>query len=187
MEETKTTTARRKFLVKASAGALISTIPAKSVWATGLTNSITASGHGSDMGGSKSVYLRPVRFWRNDPNRMGHYKDVDFAVIFGANAFRDNHGARHSESLTLEEVLTTKRDDGTYRYRGEGDVNWNMIAIVMNAFKHGRHSIHYPLVGNNRPFGTVEELGKHLNTKFNSVGVASVYGSQLHNVINHRG
>ncbi len=39
---------RRTFLKRASATAVVGAIPAKSVWATGITNSIVASGHGSD-------------------------------------------------------------------------------------------------------------------------------------------
>lgn len=183
--EDNSTSGRRKFLVKASAGALLSTIPAKSVWATGLTNSIVASGHGSDFGGSKPVYMRPVHFWRNQPKRMGHFKDMTFESVFGANAFKDNYGGRHTQSLTLKEVLTTRDEDGKYKYRGPGDINWNMIAIAMNAHQHSRFSIHYPIVGSGKPFSSVEELGRHINNKFS--GTATFYGAQLENVLNHRG
>lgn len=54
---------RRKFLTRATAGAVLATIPAKSVWATGLTNSIVASGHGSDFAGGKDIKLKSPTAW----------------------------------------------------------------------------------------------------------------------------
>jgi hypothetical protein len=54
---------RRKFLTRASVGAVLATIPAKSVWATGLTNSIVASGHGSDFAGGKDLALKLPHEW----------------------------------------------------------------------------------------------------------------------------
>ena len=185
MEDNKTTASRRKFLTKASAGALISTIPAKSVWATGLTSSITASGHGSDFGGTQKVILKDVHFWRNYPHYIGSIGDVDFAHLFGANAFRTNSGARHSEKLTLNQVLFTQRSDGSFRYPGPGGINWNLITIVLNAHHHGRYGIHYPIAGPGRPFYTVGKLASHLNFKF--AGDATLYASQLQTVIYHRG
>ena len=49
---------RRQFLTRAAVGAALATIPAKSVWATGLTNSIVASGHGSDFAGGTPLILK---------------------------------------------------------------------------------------------------------------------------------
>lgn len=54
---------RRKFLTRATIGATLATIPAKSVWATGLTNSIVASGHGSDFAGGKALILKSPDYW----------------------------------------------------------------------------------------------------------------------------
>jgi hypothetical protein len=56
---------RRKFLTRASIGAALATIPAKSVWATSLTNSIVASGHGSDFAGGKDLALMSPGQWLN--------------------------------------------------------------------------------------------------------------------------
>jgi len=57
------TSSRRTFLTRATIGAGLVTIPAKSVWATGLTNSIVASGHGSDFAGGRPLVLQSPDYW----------------------------------------------------------------------------------------------------------------------------
>ncbi|MBF7072176.1 hypothetical protein ISG33_02010 [Glaciecola sp. MH2013] len=57
------TQSRRKFLTRASSGALLATIPSKSVWATMSSNSIAASGHGSDFAGGKAMHLKKPHHW----------------------------------------------------------------------------------------------------------------------------
>ena len=49
---------RRKFLQKSSAGVVIASLPAKSVWANGIAGSIVASGHSSDWASRNSIVLR---------------------------------------------------------------------------------------------------------------------------------
>jgi hypothetical protein len=63
---------RRQFLTRASVGAALATIPAKSVWATGLTNSIVASGHGSDFAGGTPLMLKlPDQWLRSGVSALG--------------------------------------------------------------------------------------------------------------------
>jgi hypothetical protein len=63
---------RRKFLTRASVGAALATIPAKSVWATSLTNSIVASGHGSDFAGGTPLILKlPDQWLRSGVSALG--------------------------------------------------------------------------------------------------------------------
>ena len=54
---------RRKFLVKATAGAVVATLPAKAVWATGTAGSITASGHSSDFAQNHPIKIKGSHFW----------------------------------------------------------------------------------------------------------------------------
>lgn len=63
---------RRQFLTRASVGAALATIPAKSVWATSLTNSIVASGHGSDFAGGTPLILKaPDQWLRSGVSALG--------------------------------------------------------------------------------------------------------------------
>ena len=54
---------RRIFLTRASVGAALATIPAKPVWATGLTNSNVASGSSSDFSGGIDLALKLPDQW----------------------------------------------------------------------------------------------------------------------------
>ncbi len=77
-QSVSSTQSRRKFLVKATAGAAIASIPAKSVWATGLTNSIVASGHGSDFANGVQFHLLEPSDWVSlDKADLAHrYKTI---------------------------------------------------------------------------------------------------------------
>lgn len=61
-------TSRRKFLKKTAVAGALTTIPAKSVWATGLTNSIVASGHGSDIAQQSQYRLVEPASWISQRN-----------------------------------------------------------------------------------------------------------------------
>jgi hypothetical protein len=54
---------RRRFISRASAGAVLATLPSKSVWATMSSNSIAASGHGSDFAGGAHLQLKKPHDW----------------------------------------------------------------------------------------------------------------------------
>ncbi len=172
------TTGRRKFLAKASAGALISTIPAKSVWATGLTNSIVASGHGSDFGGTTPVSLRPVSFWADNPGYLGIYQNVDFQTLFGGMPFQNN-GQFNAENAALGDMFSKGK------YKGKNEINWLMIAVTMNAYRDGSFGIHYPVIGPGKPFASVQQLARYLYSSYN--GNNATYTAQLLHVLNHTG
>lgn len=160
---------RRKFLQKASAGALIATIPAKSVWATGLTNSIVASGHGSDFAGG-TMNLQDVYWWTSNDNFIPNDK---FSDVF------------RGPPIGLEDVpqsdphikhVMTHLHHGEYRYAGPYDINRQLIATYLNALNHGSHRIHFPVVGPYpKPYATAKLLATTLYdiAKANPTGLAS--------------
>ncbi|WP_020408146.1 hypothetical protein [Hahella ganghwensis] len=82
---------RRQFLQRASAGAVLATIPTKSVWAGGggITQSIVASGHGSDWADGYTIQLRSPGYWKN------HFpsgdKNLSFKNVFGCEPLSENN------------------------------------------------------------------------------------------------
>lgn len=80
----KNTKIRRTFLKRASAGVIVASIPAKSVWANGITNSIIASGHGSDFANGREIELLSpcsiLTLLRQTPDAG---LDLNFYDVFG--------------------------------------------------------------------------------------------------------
>ncbi|WP_395344598.1 hypothetical protein PN836_007490 [Ningiella sp. W23] len=133
---------RRKFLRSATAGALIASIPAKSVWATGgLTNSIVASGHGSDMAGNQSLHLQGPDYWAHALER--HEKLMRFKDIFGRGAYNVSREKRNK--VTVGEILT-RNEDGIYEFGGENEINVYLLSTYFNALHHGRSGVVFPVV-----------------------------------------
>ena len=77
---------RRKFLTRATAGVVIASLPAKSVWAAGgnILNSIVASGHGSDFANGKRIQLLSQGFVKN---KLPQYHNIRFSSVFGGAPF----------------------------------------------------------------------------------------------------
>ncbi|MGB3726817.1 MAG: hypothetical protein WA981_13690, partial [Glaciecola sp.] len=94
------------FLVKATAGAAIASIPAKSVWATGLTNSIVASGHGSDFANGVQIVLLSPNSWKsNGTDLTDTYKSVFHQNPLIGSELRDLIPASALEHITLGAIL----------------------------------------------------------------------------------
>jgi hypothetical protein len=80
----KNTKLRRTFLKRASATAVVGAIPAKSVWANGITNSIVASGHGSDFAhGVPIELLSPCSILAVLSENSNAGLDLNFSQVFG--------------------------------------------------------------------------------------------------------
>lgn len=77
---------RRQFLARTSAAAVVGSIPAKSVWANGILNSIVASGHGSDFTYNREIrLLKPCsinELLQSDSLGLKEFDSV-FSTIFG--------------------------------------------------------------------------------------------------------
>uniref|UniRef100_UPI003BA904B2 hypothetical protein n=1 Tax=Ningiella ruwaisensis TaxID=2364274 RepID=UPI003BA904B2 len=130
---------RRKFLRKTAAGALIASIPAKSVWATnGLTNSIVASGHGSDFAGGTSLVLRHPDQWLHTSSDTS-WHNITFKDMFGSKTI----GTNKNPKLKL---MFRKDRDGNYIHGGPANINVLLVSAVLNAMYHDGHNIIFPVV-----------------------------------------
>jgi hypothetical protein len=147
----KNTTQRRTFLKRATAGAVIASIPGRSAWA-GIAGSIVASGHGSDFNqGACTTLLGPDGFDTGNT--------TNFSSIFGGNPFRANGSVRNSDR-TFGEILTVA--NGTFgdlnanqiqHHLGLNGVNVGLVVIYLNAIYHLNNGIYYPVLSqhNNDP------------------------------------
>ncbi|OUS27742.1 hypothetical protein A9Q98_09055 [Thalassotalea sp. 42_200_T64] len=74
---------RRKFLTRTAAGIVVASIPAKSVFANNVVNSIIASGHASDFAGGDPIELLGPCAWLEQDNYWTDISDMSFNSIFG--------------------------------------------------------------------------------------------------------
>lgn len=91
------TTVRRTFLKRATAGALIASVPGRSAWAV-IGDSIVASGHSSDFQQGKCTKLQGRSYFENGNN--GSYS---FDAVFGSLPF-DRTGAPRSSDVTFSQI-----------------------------------------------------------------------------------
>ena len=86
---------RRTFLTRASAGVLMASLPAKSVWASGgnVAGSIIASGNSSDWAGGNPIHLRSHGYWKTHINKNGYdpleIRKKTFKNVFGSQPTDD--------------------------------------------------------------------------------------------------
>ncbi len=165
---------RRKFLVKAStgitAGAIMATLPTKSVWATGIGNSMAASGHGSDTFGGVTLHLQDAQYLA--ANTTSNIATQRFSDVFGINAYQEDNGAitTYPNSTTLIQILTgmadtTTQDLGLY---GPNNINLNLVIVYLNALLDASDStITYPIINitNSFPFDTITNFASYLGTE----------------------
>jgi hypothetical protein len=125
---------RRKFLTRATIGAALATIPAKSVWATGLTNSIVASGHGSDFAGGRTLVLRSPDYWltSNVPELNVPYSQLTYT------SFPVIHRSLRRLFSSKEGLLLLRHLLGD-RAQLENFIKFTLQGAVGN-FKHGNKS-----------------------------------------------
>ncbi|WP_440903448.1 hypothetical protein ACMZOO_11330 [Catenovulum sp. SX2] len=107
---------RRKFLQKASAGVALTTIPAKSVWASGggILNSIAASNHGSGWTNG-CMYLLSHGYWKQQGETES--KSVLFTTAFGVNSYPEIQ----AEKLASSSVASADTK-GDYQWNGFGEL-----------------------------------------------------------------
>ncbi|MFW8590362.1 hypothetical protein ACOI22_06160 [Glaciecola sp. 2405UD65-10] len=173
---------RRKFLVKASAGTLVASIPAKPLWATEFTNSIQASGGPSGFGGNAVVVTKSSAQWVALAEGLdSHVLHLTFDSIFGGAPWKRADKSRvYSGSLTVLEVLTTKKTNGNYKYHGPSSINLNMLSLWLNAKYHNdsRYGINYPVVGPTAHFKDLHSFGQRVY-QISVDNALSTYSAQL--------
>ncbi|WP_339722163.1 hypothetical protein [uncultured Paraglaciecola sp.] len=137
----KSTKLRRKFLKRASATAVVGAIPAKSVWATGVANSIVASGHGSDFAYGRDLeLLGPCEILTVLSANTDAGLDLNFETVFGVGSGPNQTfseilschcGCPSSATIRYgisNVVFLVKNSDGTYQrikvdeYGTHGDI-----------------------------------------------------------------
>jgi len=167
-------TARRKFLVKTStgiaAGTIMATLPTKSVWATGIGNSMAASGHGSDTFGGITLHLQGASYLAS--NTHVSVNTQTFKSIFGINAYKLDGGAitTYPDDTTLIQILTGMVDNVTpdLELYGPNDINLNMVIVYLNALLDSTDgNITYPIIQmtNSFPFNSISNFADYLGNE----------------------
>lgn len=169
------TQSRRRFVKKAAVGASLVALPVRSVWANGITNSIVASGHGSDWASGGTLRLQGPDYWVSNISIVPSER---FSDVFGKTGYyaRVHQGVQYkngsvrkiSDDRTLSDVLLLKnarKSAGNAPWvAGPSDYNRLMVAMYLNA-KFGNtpegSDVHYP-VANGRPFNDEYEYAEKL-------------------------
>lgn len=177
---------RRKFLTRATAGVVIASLPAKSVWAAGgnILNSIVASGHGSDFANGKRIQLLSQGLVKT---HLPEYHRVNFISIFGGAPFlkKGTLGQTVSEPLGLTLTFGEILNSAGGSIGGPDNVNLHMIALYIAADQtdlnpNNRYNLYYPVVGTGK-FGSAKAFAMHL---YEAVKNGSITGKKLDDIIN---
>ncbi|MBL4632098.1 MAG: hypothetical protein JKY14_13460 [Paraglaciecola sp.] len=156
----KNSTQRRTFLKRASAGAVIASIPGRSAWA-GLAGSIVASGHGSDMNQGVCTQLLSHGFWKNNTGDWAVATSTTFLTAFGGEPIDPTDT---TTGKTLLDVLNNG-GNGPSGLGGPGNVNCHMAAMYLTAAHFSVNpvgnslGIYYPAV---QQHGTLADYGSYL-------------------------
>lgn len=151
--------ARRKFLKRTSAGAILASLPAASVWGQDslIAGSIAASGTGSDFAGGSSIALLSPGYWKNHTQEWGvvpttaSYYSYTNKKPFGYGTWgtlmKDSNGDVLSDAdmqnLTLLKILKNPgggNGEGNIKgkFAGPGNINCYIAEMILNAANHGR-------------------------------------------------
>lgn len=172
------TESRRKFLIKGTAGLVIASLPARSVWASGggVAQSIIASGHSSDFAGGTPIKLLSPGYWKTHQTTEHTTK---FKDIFGGKAFSTTGGATMDDNVTFGQILTTKGS----AYKGVSTVNFHLVAMYLNAKYSGQFGLNFPVFGAGKPFTSLSAFASYLYTKalLNPSGVGTELNSLITN------
>jgi hypothetical protein len=151
------TSVRRTFLKRASAGAVIASIPGRSAWAT-VNGSVVASGHGSGTSSGACTQLLSHGYWKMHLGDWGSVPTSQtFVQAFGGPAIGNTSGQNipasgyYNSSLTLSYIIA-REGNGPSGFGGPENVNIQMIAMYLNAANHGQllsnQLLYYPVLAN---------------------------------------
>ena len=187
----KNTSVRRTFLKRATAGAVIASIPGRSAWAT-VNGSVVASGQGSTVVVGACTQLLSQGYWKTHAtsSEWGQVPLTEtFFGAFGGLAFSSN-SSKFTEDNSLLNILHGKNPDGSKNntWKGPGDVNVQMIALYLAAANHGRklsnQLIYYPVLAdyNNKLNGS-GSYGSYLYAQANNTTARDAFGLTLNTTI----
>ena len=168
---------RRRFVKKAAVGAALVSLPVRSVWANGITNSIVASGHGSDWANNQTLTLQGPNYWLTNIPLLE--RNTRFNLVFGGNAIKGKSDSSEiktngdgsvkvaGDARTLSDILelknNTKPAGEAKGLAGPNDYNRLLVSMYLNAKYSGNpvYDVEYP-VANGRPFANADDFAKHL-------------------------
>lgn len=170
---------RRRFLKSTSVGAIIASIPGKSVWASGtvsLVSNGSVNGSGPSDGEQEPVQLGSGGYWKH---HYSPYKNMRFSSVFGGRPIV-GHYDTHSKDPTLQKVLE-KPGTGHKKYGGPSNVNYHMVAMYLNAAHSGEYDcIYYPIIEQ----GTFSSLNAFASYMYSSAESDPYgFGSELSSLI----
>lgn len=162
-EQTTKLNSRRKFLTRAGTGALIASLPAKSVWATnvnGLANSIVASGNTSDFAGGNAVKVQGAEYWKANKSFLGSFKQTKFVDIFHNNPII-NGSMNNLHNKTISNILHADPDS---KLAGKGNINHYLVSVYLSAkySESALFDVYFPVVGPSKPFASLDALAVYL-------------------------
>ena len=175
----KNTKQRRTFLKRASAGAVIASIPGRSAWA-GIAGSIVASGHGSDFQQGVCTQLLSHGFWKNNTGDWAVSPATTFLAAFGGEPIAPQDTAT---GKTLLQVLNNT-GGGPSGLGGPGNVNCHMAAMYLTAAHFSANpvanslGIYYPAV---QQHGSLAAYGSYLYSEalLDPSGVGALLGDTI--------
>lgn len=185
------TKSRRVFLTRATAGAVIASIPGRSAWAT-VNGSVVASGQGSNPVQGACTQLLSHGYWKNHTFDWGQVLITEtFFGAFGGYAFSSN-SAKFSQDNTLINILNGKKPNGSRDndWKGPGNVNIQMIALYLAAANHGKtldnQVIYYPVLADyaNKLKGA-GSYGSYLYSQADNAANRTAFGQTLDMTINN--
>ncbi|MFT4970717.1 MAG: hypothetical protein ACI9O4_002478 [Chitinophagales bacterium] len=185
------TKVRRTFLKRVSAGAVIASIPAKSVWANGITASIVASGHGSDFNNGKCTGLLSPEFFKGSGNVdvWSVMHDNFFTSIFGGAPI-STPGFTYDD-YSLIDVISNPGGDGAHspsginngnlKLGGSYNVNFMLVGMYLNSVFHGQYGIEYPIASVSFG-GDPTAFAKHIYAEAlsDTAGMANLMSAMIH-------
>jgi hypothetical protein len=139
---------RRTFLKRATAGAVIASIPGRSAWA-GMAGSIVASGHGSDFDQGTCTQLLSHGYWKNHKSDWPISIYTTFKDVFGGEPISP---ANHDTGQTLLRVLQKSGKKKGVGLGGPSSVNTHIAAMYLTAAHFAANpsnnslGIYYPVV-----------------------------------------
>lgn len=204
--QNKAANSRRRFIKKASAGAALTAIPAKSVWATGgsLVNSIQASAHASGWTDGE-LKLLSHGWWKNQGKTYS--KAENFVTVFG-NYFNEfgypdfTVKAADAPLNALNDEVIYKKSGNTNLYKelqnlslfnvveGENvfpNVYVQIAGMYLNARHDGDFGLNFPVWNaiTERPFASLADYAKWLYENAQDSMNSANFGNALSDLINN--
>jgi hypothetical protein len=162
MDSKQTNNSRRRILKGVVAGSAVASIPAKSVWASTVTTSVTTSGQGSGNLQTSCLALRSPGWVKKNGNGYPYYNSsLKFTDIFGyglIGTLKSGTTYNDLKNVTLQQVLDygsagnlewDSKKNRPKKLGGPENVNRFLVTMFANACISGNGGIWYPVLSIN--------------------------------------